>query len=61
MISSVVAGSRGFSLPFTAFGRHYFQFVPLPGGVILLTVGILLAYFLSAELAKAPFFRRFEV
>jgi hypothetical protein len=30
-------------------------------GVIPLIVGILVAYFFSAELAKAPFFRRFDV
>ncbi len=41
---------------------------PLPRSLVressnsgLSSAGILVAYFLSAELAKAPFFRRFEV
>jgi Mg2+-importing ATPase len=58
--SSLATAAVAFGLPFTAFGRRYFEFVPLPGQVVGLTVGVLAAYFLAAELAKRPFFRRLE-
>jgi hypothetical protein len=39
----------------------YFGFTPLPAGVVALVATILVAYFASAEAAKRPFFRRFEL
>jgi Mg2+-importing ATPase len=57
--ASLAAGLLAFAAPFTPVGRHYFGFTPLPPPVVA-TVGVLLlAYFLAAELAKGPFFRRF--
>lgn len=58
--SSAVAALVAFSLPFTRFGQQSFQFAPIPSSVAMLVVGVLLAYFLAVELAKAPFFRIFE-
>jgi P-type Mg2+ transporter len=58
--SSAAAALVAFGLPFTRFGQQSFQFVPLPSSVALLVLGILVAYFLAVELAKAPFFRIFE-
>jgi Mg2+-importing ATPase len=58
--SSAVAALVAFSLPFTRFGQQSFQFAPIPSSVALLVLGILVAYFLAVELAKAPFFRIFE-
>jgi len=58
--ASVLAGAAALGLPFTSVGQTYFAFVPLPGAVLALVAGILVAYFASAELAKGAFFRRFE-
>jgi Mg2+-importing ATPase len=60
MVSSILAAALAFGLPFTGLGQHYFEFVPVPGPVALLIGGVLAGYFLAAELAKWPFFRRFE-
>jgi Mg2+-importing ATPase len=54
---SAAFGGLAFVLPFTEIGRRYFQFAPLPGGVLWFTVGVLLTYFVAAELAKRAFFR----
>jgi Mg2+-importing ATPase len=58
LAASVVTAGAAFALPFTRFGQRYFDFDPLPAGVAALVAGVLLAYFLSAEVAKRPFFRR---
>jgi Mg2+-importing ATPase len=58
--SSAAAALVAFGLPLTRFGQQSFQFVPLPSSVAILVLGVLVAYFLAVELAKAPFFRLFE-
>jgi Mg2+-importing ATPase len=50
-----------FGLPFTSFGRRYFEFVALPWEVVGLVSLVLVAYFVAAEVAKHPFFRRLEL
>jgi Mg2+-importing ATPase len=57
LAASVVTAGAAFALPFTRFGQTYFAFSHLPAGVTALVAGVLLAYFLSAEVAKRPFFR----
>jgi Mg2+-importing ATPase len=59
--ASLLAGAAGIGLPFTHAGQTYFAFVPLPGPILALVGGVLVAYFASAELAKGVFFRRFEL
>jgi Mg2+-importing ATPase len=59
--SSVLTAVVAFGLPWMAFGQRYFEFVRLPGRVVGLTVAVLVAYFLAAEAAKRPFFRRLEL
>jgi len=59
--TSLLAGSAVFLLPFTSLGRRYFEFVSLPAGVTVLIAALLLSYVLAAELAKRPFFRRFDL
>lgn len=54
-------GPGAFVLPYSSVGPVYFGFTPLPAAVVALVVAILVAYFLSAEAAKRPFFRRFEL
>jgi len=58
--ASVAAALVAFGLPFTRFGQQSFQFVPLPSSVAILVLGVLVAYFLAVELAKASLFRLFE-
>lgn len=57
LAASVVTAGAAVVLPFTRFGRTYFAFSQLPAGVAALVAGVLLAYFLSAEVVKRPFFR----
>jgi Mg2+-importing ATPase len=59
--SSVATAVVAFGLPFVAFGRRYFEFVPLSGRALGLVGFVLAAYFLAAEAAKRPFFRRLDV
>jgi Mg2+-importing ATPase len=61
LATSIGAGALAFLLPYSSVGSVYFGFTPLPAGVVALVVAILVAYFLSAEAAKHPFFRRFEL
>jgi P-type Mg2+ transporter len=59
--SSVAMAAVAFGLPFTRFGRRYFEFVALPGQVVGLVVLVLVVYFVAAEASKHPFFRRLEL
>jgi hypothetical protein len=45
-----------FGLPFTCLGQHYFQFVHVSLTVVRLILGVLVAYFLSAESGQDTFF-----
>jgi Mg2+-importing ATPase len=57
LAASLVTFAAAFVLPFTAIGQVYFDFAPLPAPLLLFVTGILLAYFLSAELAKRRVYR----
>jgi Mg2+-importing ATPase len=57
--SSLAAGLLAFAAPLTSVGQRYFGFTPLPPAVLGTVLALLLAYFLAAELAKGPAFRRF--
>jgi Mg2+-importing ATPase len=57
--SSLGAAVLAFAAPYTSAGQRYFGFAPLPPGVAALVAGLLVAYFLAAELAKGPYFRRY--
>jgi Mg2+-importing ATPase len=57
--ASLVAGLLAFAAPFTPLGQRYFGFTPLPLPLLAAVGALLVAYFLSAEVAKGPFFRRF--
>jgi Mg2+-importing ATPase len=59
--SSIATAVVVLGLPFTPFGRRYFEFVALPGHVVGLVVLVLVAYFVAAEAAKHPFFQRLEL
>jgi Mg2+-importing ATPase len=57
LAASVLTGVAAFALPFTPLGRRYFAFTPLPVPLLLFVSGILVAYFLAAEIAKRRYFR----
>jgi P-type Mg2+ transporter len=57
LVASAGTGLAAFALPFTAIGHTYFSFTPLPPGVLLFVVAILVAYFLAAEVAKRRYYR----
>jgi len=59
--SSLVAGVLAFALPFIPLGQEYFSFVPMPMPILGFIGLVLLAYFLSAEALKRPFFERLRI
>jgi Mg2+-importing ATPase len=61
LVSSLVALAVAVALPYTAVGQDLFLLVPLPRGVLALVLGILVLYFLAAEVLKRPFFRHFDI
>jgi Mg2+-importing ATPase len=58
---SLVAMIVASGITYTLLGGKLFSFVAMPASVILLIVGVLVSYFITAELAKRYFFRKFEV
>jgi Mg2+-importing ATPase len=59
--SSLATAIACFVLPVLPLGRRYFELVTPPGTVLGLIGFVLASYFLAAELAKRPFFRRLDV
>ena len=59
--SSIATAVVAFGFPLTLFGQQYFGFVELPGQVVGLVALVLTVYFVAAEAAKHPFFRRLEI
>ena len=57
LVASLVTGVAAFVLPFTALGRDYFAFTPLPASLLLFVGGILAAYLVAAEIAKRRYYR----
>ena len=56
IISTVIAVGIGWVVPYTPIGT-FFRFEPLPGTVLLLISGIVIAYLLTVEVVKRFFFR----
>lgn len=57
LVASVVTGAVAFVLPFTVVGRTYFAFTPLTPSLLLFVAGILVVYFLSAEVVKRRYYQ----
>ncbi len=60
VISSILAAIASVLVPFTIYGARFFGFVNVPTSILSYIAVILLAYFITAEIAKKMFFRRFE-
>ncbi len=58
IFSSLATGAVCFALPYFTFGNTLFEFVPLSPMIIALTVGVLFAYFIFAEITKHIFFKK---
>ena len=61
LITSVVSGIAAVTVTFTAFGNKFFEFVKMPAPVLALIAGILVAYFITAEIAKRFIYRGFQI
>jgi Mg2+-importing ATPase len=61
LLCSTIALMVAVGLPYTSLGQDLFLLVPLPRGMLLFVFGILVLYFLTAEVLKRPFFRHFEL
>ncbi len=59
MITSLLAGIIVLTITYTAFGGLLFNFVKMPIIVICLIAVILFSYFMTAEVAKRYFFKKF--
>jgi len=57
--SSLGAAVQAFAAPYSTMGQRYFGFAPVPLGVAAFVAGLLVAYFLAAELAMGPYFSRY--
>jgi len=60
-ITSVAAGIAVITVTYTVFGNKFFQFARMPGPVLALIAGILLAYFITAEITKRFIYRGFQI
>lgn len=60
IVTSGLAGITALCVTYTFFGALFFQFVKIPLSVLGLITGILLAYFVSAEILKKYFFERID-
>lgn len=59
--TSVVVGAAAVAMTYTGVGNLFFQFVKMPAPVVGLTAGVLLSYFLTAEVGKRFFFREVQM
>ena len=60
VVTSAIAVVVTLALPFTGIGQRYFAFVRPSGAVMVLVAAVIVLYCVGAELAKRPFFRRFD-
>jgi magnesium-transporting ATPase (P-type) len=61
LITSVVSGIAAITVTYTVFVNKFFDFVEMPAPVLALIVGILVAYFITAEIAKRFIYRGFQI
>jgi Mg2+-importing ATPase len=58
---SLLAIMAATAFTYTIMGGSLFEFVAMPASVLLLIGGVLVSYFITAEIAKRYFFKKFEV
>jgi len=60
LITSILTGSFAIGITFMMLGSSLFKFVRMPGSLLILIGAILVLYFLTVEVAKRYFFKKFE-
>ncbi|MFH0954882.1 MAG: magnesium-translocating P-type ATPase [Candidatus Micrarchaeota archaeon] len=60
LATSIGTGLVAVLIIFTSFGQQLFRFVGLPASVLALIAGILVFYFVTVELAKRYFFKKYQ-
>jgi Mg2+-importing ATPase len=60
VLSSLLTIGLTVGITYTLFGAKFFEFVVLPVDVMILMAGVLVCYFITAEIAKRRFFRHVE-
>lgn len=61
IVSSVLTIAFTVAITYTFIGQALFEFVAMPFFILAFIGGVLLTYFISAELAKRWYFRKFEM
>jgi len=61
VISSILTIAASVAITYMVFGATFFAFAKMPMIVLGLIAGILIAYFITAEIAKRYFFRKFDM
>lgn len=59
IITSIIAAAVSVVIIYINLGNRYFEFVPIAGKIIAVISLILIAYFMTAEIFKKYFFRKF--
>jgi Mg2+-importing ATPase len=60
LITSILTGVFAVGITFMVLGSSLFKFVRIPGSLLILIGAILVLYFLTAEIVKRYFFKKFE-
>jgi len=61
VITSIAAGIGVVAITYTSVGTFLFEFVRMPSPILALMAGVLMMYFITAEVVKRYFFRHFEI
>ncbi|MDD5650511.1 MAG: magnesium-translocating P-type ATPase [Candidatus Nanoarchaeia archaeon] len=58
--TTILCTAIGWIIPYTKLGS-YFGFVPLPFTTVMIIVGIVLVYFITVQIAKNLFYRKYDI
>jgi Mg2+-importing ATPase len=61
MITTLLVSIATIAITFTAFGNEVFGFVKLPVAILVTIFAIWIFYFITVDIAKKYFFRKFEI
>lgn len=60
IVTSILAIFATIAITYTSMGAIFFEFIPMPIGILALIAEIILAYFVTAEVGKIYFFKKVE-
>ncbi len=61
MIITLLVSIATIAITFTAFGGEFFGFVKLPAAILITIFAIWIFYFITVDIAKRHFFKKFEI